>query len=52
LAGRYPDYYSNIYRAITGQEELAVKPEQAREVIRTIELAEQSALEKKVVAVA
>jgi scyllo-inositol 2-dehydrogenase (NADP+) len=49
LPGRYPDYYDNLYRAITGQEELAVKPEQAREVIRLIELAEQSQTEKRMI---
>ena len=49
LAGRYPDYYANVYRAIRGQDELAVKPEQAREVIRLIELAERSSTEKCVV---
>jgi len=49
LAGRYPDYYTNVYQAIVGQEELAVKPEQAREVIRLIELAQQSAAEKRVI---
>lgn len=51
-AGCYPDYYTNLYRAIAGKEELAVKPEQAREVIRLIELAEQSAREKRVIPVA
>jgi predicted dehydrogenase len=51
LAGCYPEYYKNIYRAITGKEELAVKPEEAREVIRLIELAEQSAKEKRLVPV-
>ena len=47
LAGCYPEYYKNIYGAITGKEELAVKPEQAREIIRLIELAGQSAREKR-----
>ena len=51
LAGCYPEYYKNIYRAIVGKEELAVKPEQAREVIRLIELAEQSAKEQRALAV-
>jgi len=49
LAGRYPDYYTNVFQAIRGQAELAVKPEQAREVMRLIELAEQSAREKHVI---
>jgi predicted dehydrogenase len=51
LAGCYPEYYKNIYGAITGIKELAVKPEEAREIIRLIELAEQSAREKRVVPV-
>ncbi len=52
LPGRYPEYYNNVYRAIAGKEELAVKPEQAREVIRLIELAQQSSAEKRIVPVA
>ena len=52
LAGDYSAYYTNVYRAITGHEELAVKPEQSRNVIRLIELAEQSALEGRVVSCA
>jgi len=51
LAGCYPEYYNNVYRAITGKEELAVKPEQSRNVIRLIELAEQSAREKRLIPV-
>jgi predicted dehydrogenase len=51
LPGCYPEYYTNVYRAIAGQEELAVKPEQARDVIRLIELAQQSALEKRTIPV-
>jgi predicted dehydrogenase len=50
LAGNYPAYYTNVYRAITGQDELAVKPEQSRNVIRLIELAELSARDGRVVA--
>jgi scyllo-inositol 2-dehydrogenase (NADP+) len=46
LPGCYPAYYTNVYRAIVGEEELVVKPEQAREVIRLIELAQQSDREK------
>ena len=49
--GDYPAFYRNVYDAVTGQSELLVKPEQAREVIRTIELAEQSWAEKRTVAV-
>jgi scyllo-inositol 2-dehydrogenase (NADP+) len=52
VAGCYPEYYTNVYRAIEKQEELAVKPQQAREVIRLIELAQQSALEQRTIPVA
>ena len=51
LAGCYPEYYRNIYETITGNIELAVRPEQAREVIRLIELAEQSAKEQRMLPV-
>jgi predicted dehydrogenase len=49
LAGDYSAYYTNVYGAITGQEELTVKPEESRNVIRLIELAQQSAQEGRVV---
>jgi len=49
LSGCYPEYYKNVYRAITGQEELVVKPEQARDVIRLIELAQQSNAERRMI---
>ena len=49
LAGCYPSYYTNVARAIRGEEELIVKPEQAREVIRLIELAKQSSDEKRII---
>jgi scyllo-inositol 2-dehydrogenase (NADP+) len=52
LAGDYPGYYTNVYRAITGQEELAVKPEESRNVIRLIEWAEQSAQAGRIVSCA
>ena len=48
LPGRYQDYYENVFRSILGEQDLAVKPEQARDAIRAIELAEQSAVKKKV----
>ena len=51
LSGCYAAYYRNVYRAITGQEELAVQPEQAREVIRLIELAQQSNAERRMIPV-
>jgi scyllo-inositol 2-dehydrogenase (NADP+) len=51
LAGSYPDYYTNVARTIQGQDELVVRPEQSRAVIRLIELAQQSSQERRVVPV-
>ena len=51
LSGCYPEYYKNVYCAITGQEELVVKPEQARDVIRLIEFAQQSTAERRMISV-
>ncbi|MGE5631642.1 MAG: Gfo/Idh/MocA family oxidoreductase [Caulobacteraceae bacterium] len=48
-AGDYRNFYINIYKAVTGKEELAVKPEQARNVIRLIELAEESSRNKRTI---
>lgn len=45
--GDYTGLYQNVYKAILGQEELVVKPEQARNTIRIIELAMQSSAEKR-----
>ncbi len=45
--GNYSGVYQNIYKAILGQEELEVKPEQARNTIRIIEIAMQSSREKR-----
>jgi scyllo-inositol 2-dehydrogenase (NADP+) len=47
--GDYVGYYQNVYKAIIGEEELAVKPEQARNTIRIIELAMQSNEEKRTI---
>ena len=52
LPGSYPSYYTNVARAIHGEEGLAVKPEQAREVISLIELAELSNAEKRMIPLA
>ena len=41
--------YQNVYDAITGKGELQVKPGQARNTIRIIELALQSHAEKRTV---
>jgi len=45
--GDYRNFYRNVYQAIRGKEELEVKPEQARDVIKVIELAIQSNKEKR-----
>lgn len=47
--GDYREYYQNIYEALSGEEELIVKPEQAANTIRIIELAMQSSLEKRTI---
>ena len=41
-SGRYLGYYEDVVTAIRGNAELHVKPEQARDVIRLIELARES----------
>lgn len=47
VKGSYESFYQNIYRAIREGKELAVKAEEAREVIHAIELAFQSSKEKR-----
>ncbi len=47
--GDYRDYFINLRDAITGKTELAVKPEEARNVIKIIELAFQSDKEKRTI---
>jgi scyllo-inositol 2-dehydrogenase (NADP+) len=42
--GNYRDFYKNVYKAVLREESLAVTPEQARNTIRIIELAQQSNL--------
>ena len=46
--GDYTAFYQNVYDALTGNGQLAVKPEQARNTIRVIELAMQSHEERRV----
>ncbi len=46
LVGSYQAYYQNIADAIAGRAELEVKPEEARDTIRIIELAMQSNAQK------
>lgn len=49
FAGRYTDYYQNVADAIRGRAELIVKPEEAANTIRVIELALESSARKCVV---
>lgn len=49
--GSYPDYYQNVADAILGKSPLIVKPEQARDVIKLIELGYQSQEERRVIPV-
>lgn len=51
LAGAYPEFYRNVAAAIAGREALAVRPEQARDTIRLIELALASNAERRTLAV-
>ncbi|RTQ50614.1 oxidoreductase [Hymenobacter gummosus] len=45
--GDYSVFYRNLHRAITAGAELLVQPQEARDVIYLIELAEQSSREKR-----
>lgn len=47
--GTGQDFYKNIVSTLMGEDELFVKPEQARDVIRILELAEQSWAEQRTV---
>ncbi|HEX8634244.1 MAG TPA: oxidoreductase [Pyrinomonadaceae bacterium] len=49
LPGSYQSYYQNIAGVIAGREELAVKPAEAKNTIRIIELALQSNEQKRTV---
>jgi scyllo-inositol 2-dehydrogenase (NADP+) len=48
-AGEYPSFYRNVADAIHGKTELHVKPEEAAEVIRLIEVAKKSNRDGKIV---
>lgn len=48
--GTGQDFYKNIVATLNGQEELFIKPEQARDVIRILELGDQSWSEQRTVA--
>ncbi len=41
--GNYHEFYNNIYGVLAGKEELAVKPEQVKDVLRIIRAAVESA---------
>lgn len=47
--GTGQDFYKNIVATLSGKEDLLVKPEQARDVIRILELGEQSWAEKRTI---
>lgn len=47
--GDYREYFMNLRDAICGESEIMVKPEEARNVIRVIELAFQSSKERKTI---
>lgn len=47
--GNYTAYYQNIYDVIANQQELIVKPEEAYNTMRIIELAIQSSMEQRTV---
>ncbi|MFK7923872.1 MAG: Gfo/Idh/MocA family oxidoreductase [Bacteroidia bacterium] len=49
LAGNYMDYYQNIYEAIREGVPLAVSPEDGRDVMRVIDMAERSAQEGRII---
>lgn len=49
--GDYKEYFINLRDAINGKAELAVKPEEARDVMRVIELAFQSSQERRTIEV-
>lgn len=51
LPGNYLAYYQNVSDAISGQAALSVTPEAARDTIRLIEMARQSQVEGRTVAV-
>lgn len=48
--GDYRDYFINLRDTINGKAEIAVKPEEARNVMRIIEIAFQSSREKRTIA--
>ena len=49
LPGNYFDFYENVYQVLINNQEMAVKPEEARDVIRVIELAYESNQKKTII---
>ena len=49
IAGCYQSFYQNIVDVVSGRAELAVKPEEARNTIRIIELAIESSGQKRTI---
>jgi predicted dehydrogenase len=49
VAGRYQTFYENVAEAVRGRAEPAVKPEEARDAIRLIELAFRSSAERRTI---
>ncbi|MEZ5084436.1 MAG: oxidoreductase [Bacteroidales bacterium] len=51
VPGNYMEFYNNVYKVFSGEEEQEVKPVEARNVIRLIELAFKSAKQQKAIKV-
>jgi len=49
LAGNYSGFYENVYRVLVNGCEMAVKPDEAKDVVRIIELAYESTQKKKMI---
>lgn len=49
LTGSYQELFENTYQAIVNKAELIIKPEEAMNVIKIIELANQSFAQKKII---
>jgi predicted dehydrogenase len=49
FAGDYSGFYENVYQVLINGNEMAVKPEEARDIIRVIELAYESAEKRKMI---
>jgi len=49
LPGNYMGFYNNVYDVLTNNKEIAVKPEEARNVIKIIEMAFESSKTGKII---